>query len=71
MRDGSQFSGMLFHPRIDGGIPRDSAVESQQFCRPHGFQFIKALGFIRGLILEAARACRPTFSNTHRPDSER
>src|SRR5467141_1893164 len=32
MRDGSQFTGMLFHPRIDGGIPLDSAVESQQFC---------------------------------------
>jgi hypothetical protein len=31
MRDGSQFTGMLFHPRIDGGIPLDSAVESQQF----------------------------------------
>jgi hypothetical protein len=28
MRDGSQFTGMLFHPRIDGGIPLDSAVES-------------------------------------------
>jgi hypothetical protein len=22
---------MLFHPRIDGGIPLDSAVESQEF----------------------------------------
>jgi hypothetical protein len=31
MRDGSQFTRMLFHPRIDGGIPLDSAVESQQF----------------------------------------
>src|ERR1700686_4682996 len=30
-RDGSQFAGMLFHPRIDGWIPLDSAVESQQF----------------------------------------
>src|ERR1700682_2128718 len=30
-RDGSQFTCMLFHPRIDGGIPLDSAVESQQF----------------------------------------
>src|SRR6266849_5778404 len=30
-RDGSQFTGMLFHPRIDGRIPLDSAVESQQF----------------------------------------
>src|SRR6201993_501424 len=31
MRDGPQFTGVLFHPRIDGGIPFDSAVESQQF----------------------------------------
>src|SRR5215472_5720684 len=31
MRDGSQPACMLFHPRIDGGIPFDSAVESQQF----------------------------------------
>src|SRR5947209_16757261 len=31
MRDGSQFTRMLFHPRVDGGIPLDSAVESQQF----------------------------------------
>src|ERR1019366_1890848 len=31
MRDGAQFTCMLFHPRIDGGIPLDSAVESQQF----------------------------------------
>jgi hypothetical protein len=31
MRDGSQFTRMLFHPRIDGGIPLDSAIESQQF----------------------------------------
>ena len=31
MRDGSQFTCMLFHPRIDGGIPLDSSVESQQF----------------------------------------
>src|SRR5438874_8880455 len=31
MRDGSQFTCMLFHPRIDGGIPLDSVVESQQF----------------------------------------
>src|ERR1035437_6832179 len=31
MRDGSQFACMLFHPRIDGGIPLDSSVESQQF----------------------------------------
>src|SRR5436190_11890853 len=37
LRDGSQFTGMIFHPRIDGGIPLDSAVESQQFgSQPHG-----------------------------------
>src|SRR5438552_13612621 len=35
MRDGSQFTGMLFHPRIDGGVSLDSAVESQQFCSHH------------------------------------
>src|SRR5205823_12909009 len=36
MRDGSQFTCAFFHPRIDGGIPLDSAIESQQFrshCR--------------------------------------
>jgi hypothetical protein len=31
MRDGSQSTCMLFHPRIDGWIPLDSAVESQKF----------------------------------------
>src|SRR5262245_27187864 len=34
IRDGSQFPSMLVHPGIDGGIPRDSAVESQQFRSP-------------------------------------
>src|ERR1039458_6845557 len=29
MRDGSQFTWMLFHPSIDRGIPCDSAVESR------------------------------------------
>jgi hypothetical protein len=29
MRDGSQFTCVFFHPRIDGRIPLDSAVESQ------------------------------------------
>ena len=36
-RDGSQFTLMRFHPRMDGGIALDSAVESQQFRRLHGF----------------------------------
>jgi hypothetical protein len=35
LRDGSQFTAMLFHPRINGGIPLDSAVKSQQFRRLH------------------------------------
>src|SRR3989441_7278185 len=35
MRNGSQSTCMLFHPRIDGGIPLDSAVESQQFRSHH------------------------------------
>src|ERR1700704_1035435 len=39
MRDGSQFTCMLFHPRIDGGIPFDSAVESQQFRSHHRSTF--------------------------------
>jgi hypothetical protein len=29
-RDGAQFTCMLFHPRIDSGIPLGSAVEPQQ-----------------------------------------
>jgi hypothetical protein len=36
MRDGSQFTGMVSHPRIDGGIPLDSAVESEEVGRLHG-----------------------------------
>jgi hypothetical protein len=36
MRHGSQFSGMLFHPPINGGISLDSTVESQQFRHLHG-----------------------------------
>src|SRR5258708_39258529 len=32
MRDRSQFTTTLFHPRIYRVIPPDSAVESQQFC---------------------------------------
>src|SRR5438552_19103318 len=31
IRDGSQFTCMLFHPHVDGGIPLDSTVESQEF----------------------------------------
>src|SRR5580698_2797849 len=31
MSDGPQSTRMFFHPRIDGGIARDSAVQSKQF----------------------------------------
>src|SRR5215475_3374037 len=30
-RDRSQFTFMVVHPRLDGGIPLHSTVESQQF----------------------------------------
>jgi hypothetical protein len=39
MRDGSQSTCMLFHPRINGWIPLDSAVESQQFRSHRRFTF--------------------------------
>src|SRR5262245_53302037 len=48
LRDGSQFTGMLFHPPFDGGIPLDSAVESQQF-RSHSrseSSFVPAAPFL-------------------------
>src|ERR1700738_3437284 len=38
-RDGSQFTCMLFHPRIDGRIPLNSAVESQQLRSHHRSTF--------------------------------
>jgi hypothetical protein len=45
-RDGSQFTCMLFYPRIDGGISLDSAVESQQFHSRHRstFRFLLSVG---------------------------
>ncbi len=36
LRDSSQFAVMLVHPGIDGGVPLDSAVESEQVRRLHG-----------------------------------
>src|SRR5271154_2878460 len=30
LRDGSQFASVRFHPGIDGGIPLNSSIESQQ-----------------------------------------
>src|ERR1700727_1574088 len=43
LRDASQFTCVLFHPRIDGGVPLDSTIESQQFrshCRSTCFDMI-------------------------------
>src|SRR5882762_6192181 len=40
MRDGSQSTCVLFHPRIDGGVPLDSAVESQQFRSHRRYTFL-------------------------------
>src|ERR1700681_5050494 len=40
IRDGSQSTYILFHPRIDGGIPLDSAVESQQFRSHRRYTFL-------------------------------
>src|SRR5262249_13614281 len=37
--DGSHFTWILSHPLIDGGIPLDSAVESQQFRSHLGSTF--------------------------------
>jgi hypothetical protein len=39
MRDGSQFTCMHFHPRSDGRVPLDSAVESQQVRSHRCFPF--------------------------------
>jgi hypothetical protein len=39
MRDRSQFTGMRLHPRIDGWIALDRAVESQQICLHRRFTF--------------------------------
>src|SRR3981081_4735411 len=46
MRDGSQFTCVLFHPRIDGGIPRHSAVELQQFRSHRRSTFFEIYGYV-------------------------
>src|SRR6266516_2720562 len=52
MRDGSQSTCMLFHPRIDGGIPLDSAVEPQQF-RSHRHGVLRATRWFQGATLSS------------------
>src|SRR5438046_1491166 len=58
MRDGSQFTCMLFHPRIDGGIPLDSAVESQQF-RSHRHGILSPTGWLQGATLSSYSRISP------------
>src|SRR5258705_5676875 len=52
LRDGSQFPCMRFHPRIDGGIPLDSAIESQQF-RSHRHGVLRATRWLQGATLSS------------------
>jgi hypothetical protein len=54
MRDGSQFTCMLFHPRIDGGIPLDSAVESQQVRFHRRFSAFEINGYVAPLLYQQA-----------------
>src|SRR5260221_10207384 len=54
--DGSQFTCMLVHPRIDGGIALDSAVESQQFRSlgiGAGHGVLRATCWFQGAILSS------------------
>src|SRR6266850_2982638 len=68
MRDGSQFTCMLFHPRIDGVIPLDGAVESQQlrshchstFCLRNRFRDSLRLGVICSTLLSRALRKEPS-----------
>src|SRR5450432_1604619 len=39
MRDGSQITSVFLHPRINGGIPLDCAIESQQLRSHRLFPF--------------------------------
>src|SRR6266446_1282957 len=58
MCDGSQFTRVLFHPRIDGGIPLDSAVESQQFRSHRRSTFFEIYGYVAPYTRRPL-ACRP------------
>src|SRR5882757_2411317 len=51
LRDGSQFTFMLFHPRIDGGIAFDSSVESQQLLS-HRRSIFAFGSMLRGTLRE-------------------
>jgi hypothetical protein len=52
MRDGSQFTCMLFHPRID--VSLDGTVESQQF-RSHQLYFFSSKSTANVVYIVAGR----------------
>src|SRR5271166_1863816 len=54
MRDGSQFTCVLFHPSIDRGIALDSAVESQQFRSHCRFTFVFRDPWLRSTLHQKA-----------------
>src|SRR5260370_28578816 len=58
MGDGSQFTYILFHPRIDRGIPLDRAVESQQF-RSHRHGVLRATRWFQGATLSSSSMGSP------------
>src|SRR5476649_358266 len=61
MRNGSQFTCMLFHPRIDSGITLDSAVESQQF-RSHRHGVLRATRWFHDSTLSSYSIGSPNLS---------
>ena len=58
IRDGSQFTSVPFHPRIDGGIAFDSTVESQQF-RSHRRPIFAFGSMLRGTPTRATKGVGP------------
>src|ERR1700737_2663153 len=58
MRNGSQFTFMLSHPRIDGGIAFDSTVESQQF-RSHRRSIFAFGSMLRGTPTRGTKGIGP------------
>jgi hypothetical protein len=61
VRDRSQFTRMLFHPRVDGGIPFDSAVESQQIRSHHRSTIPLPVSIVHTLIKGARMKTTRTF----------
>src|SRR5437762_11497084 len=68
-RNGSQFTGVLLQPCIDGGIPLDSAIESQQF-RSHRRSTFCFLG-LRPMVAWHAYTRRPPACRDRRNEKGR